>query len=328
VLAGFILFGFLLFMKFILSFGGSATPAEMTFAKVAGGVVAVYGILIAVVTWRRAGRPMRLRVDGSRLAIDYRTFSGPFEVSRELVRVVALDPQPRRLFTNNKRFPIAGSVPSESFKDQLDNYPAGPWEDLDPERQGRRSNPAVIWEDMGGDGRRPQGTYSHDEPEQAGWASGGSGSLDAALASPNEAYLWSAHGSSLPFLRIGPGDVPNIAIIFHEPVRAPRTSWWFYLTPSFGGRALVRGGRRMRGVMLAVRNPHAAREAFVRWGIVRQVTAADVVEEGLLVAKPLAGVRVSSTEDWSRRRRSSTSSCATAADRCRPWRLPIVVHAR
>ena len=42
---------------------------------------------------------------------------------------------------------------------------------------------------------------------------------------------------------------------------------------------------------MRVVHPDEAHAAFEAWGVARPVTATDVVEEGLLVAKPLTGRR-------------------------------------
>jgi len=285
-LAGVAVTGFLLVISFVLSFGSPADGGEWVVAAALGGLVAIIGWLLAFVTYRDAGRLLRAKLDGGQIEITYNTFKAPFVVPRTSVRVVAVDAAPSRMFTNNKRFPIAGSVPPDMFADALDNLPAGPWDDLDPERRGKRyPSPEVIREDAA----TSHVGYSHDDPDRKGWASATSGG--PALAPPREAYLWSAAGSSLPFLRVGPGDVPNVALVFDEPQRTPRPPWWFDLSPLHGRFHYFRGGRRVRGLLLRVADPSAAEQAFARWGLLRQITADDVVEEGLLIAKPLAGRR-------------------------------------
>jgi hypothetical protein len=256
-------------------------------ASLIGGTVAICGLAVAVLAYRHAGRPAHVKIDGDRLEVAYETFKVPLVLARTSVRAVTTDDTPPLLFTNNKRFPIAGAIPPHAFADALDNLPAAPWEDFDPDRRGRVPSPAVI-EHMGGARKQPDG-YTHDDPARDGWAS--AGSYRHSFGSPREAYLWSADGSSLPFLRVGPGDVPNLAILFHEPVRTPSVPWWFELSPINTNRPLFRGGRLARGLLVRVRDAEAAASAFDRWGVVRRITADDVVEEGLLVAKPLTGMR-------------------------------------
>ena len=129
--------------------------------------------------------------------------------------------------------------------------------------------------------------YRHDEPELAGWASAGS-----APRWIREGYLWSGDGSSLPFLRVGPGDVPNVALLFEGRVPTPRPPWWYFLSPLSGRSPMFVGGRAVGGVLVRLRDPQAAASAFEEWGVVRRITAEDVLEKGLLVAKPLRGWRI------------------------------------
>jgi hypothetical protein len=288
VLGGAALTGILLLARLVLSFGSEPEGGEVLVASLIGGAVAIGGVALAVLTYRHAGRPQQVSLDRGGLEIEYRTFKDRLVVPRELVRVVAIDDAPPLLFTDNRRFPIDGALPAHVFADALDNYPAPPWEDLDPERRSPFPSPAAIDEGISRPAAAP-GEYRHDDPVRDGWASAGRHS--PAITAPREAHLWSAAGSSLPFLRVGPGDVPNLAVLFSEPLRTPRAPWWFELSPIYSRRILFRGGRVVRGVLLRVRDPSAAASAFSGWGVLRGITAEDVVSEGLLVARPLAGLR-------------------------------------
>lgn len=289
---GLVLFGVLMIASFIFSFGSPPSRGDVTFAAGLGGFIAAVGVALAIMTWINAGRPSRVVVGGDALEIAYRPFAAPLAVTRAQVRVVAIDDQPMRPFRNNPRFPIEGALPEDVFADALDNAPLPPWEDLDPERHARRRlSPAAVWGRLH---RRPDHDgsrgYSHDDPSSPGWASGGPGS--ALPVAARRSYLWSSAGSSLPFLRIGPADVPNLAIIFNDTLATPRASWWFWLLPLNNRCAPgFRGGRAVRGLLMKVKDPRGAEAAFGRWGVVRPITSEDVLAEGLLVAKPLVGVR-------------------------------------
>jgi hypothetical protein len=228
----------------------------------------------------------KIAFDDDGLEVRYKTFARPLVVPKATIRVAMIDQAPGSRRAANGRFPIAGEVPAGSFADALDNFPRAPWEDIDPERRERKPTPGVILEDYGRGPRLPSG-YRHDDPSRDGWASSG-GSYPPPIV--RQGYLWSGHGSSLPFLRIGPGDVPNLAIIFHEPQRAPGPPWWFLLSPLQRWYHFY-GGRSVRGLLLRVEGAGAAENALKAWGVVRQVAAEDVVDEGILVAKPLKGKR-------------------------------------
>lgn len=286
VLRGALLTGLLFFGSLILSFGSPPDSGEVLFAIGLGAAVAIGGVALAVLTYRHAGRPMGVTVGEDELEIAFKTFKDPFVVPRSCMRAATVDEARTGLYPN-ARFPIAGALPEDVFADALDNLPAGPWDDLDPSR--RAASPAVIWE-LPTPARSHAGEYAHDDPDGPGWGSKGK-RVDFPMP-PRDAFLWSGHGSSLPFLRLRPGDVPNLAIVFHEPRHAPSAPWWFDLTPlNVRCWPTFRGGRDVRGVLLRVADPAAAEAAFTRWGIFRPVTAEDVLEEGLLIGKPLAGRR-------------------------------------
>jgi hypothetical protein len=286
ILAGVAVAGAFLFLGFVLSFG-SVDSGDVTFAIVIGSIVAVVVLVLAGLTYSQAGRPQQIILGGDALEISYASFGHPMRIARALVRVVALDDKPMRPFRNNPRFPIAGTLPDDVYADALDNVSVPPWEDLDPERFKKRRIPIGPWQRLS---RRTQKGYTHDDPAQEGWASGGAS--DQPLPQlPKDSYLWSSAGSSLPFLRISASDVPNLALVFHETLCTPRPHWWWHVLPLNNSRPSFRGGRAVRGMLLRVKDPAATEAAFARWGVVRPITAEDVLDEGLLVAKPLTGAR-------------------------------------
>jgi hypothetical protein len=80
--------------------------------------------------------------------------------------------------------------------------------------------------------------------------------------------------------------------VFNEALRLPRSAWWFGLLPSLSrAAAFYPAGRSTRGILMHVENPDAARRALAEWDVVREITADDVTEQGLLLAKPLLGWR-------------------------------------
>ena len=284
VFAGAALTVLLLLASFVFSFGSPPDTAEVLVAILMGAAVAVCGAVLGVLSYRHASKPTGLTVHEDHVEIGYRTFKHPLVVPRTAVRAVAIDDAPIIPFDPNERFPIAGGLPEHVFADALDNVHAGPLGDLGGSSQGR-TEPGVIWESPDA---RP-GAYPHDDPARAGW---GSGRRRNDPAFPvRKGYLWTGYGSSLPFLRNGALDAPNVALLFHEPIATPRPAWWFDLLPMISRCGLHRGGRKARGLLVRVRDARAAQEAFGSWDVVRQITAADVAEDGLLVAKPLAGWR-------------------------------------
>ena len=285
VVAGTAATGLLLAASFVLSFGSEPSRAELVFAFALGSAIVLWGLTLAVLTYRHASIPLSLTVSSEQVEIRYRTFSEPLVVPRVAVRAVTMDDTPVLMFTNNRRFPIAGPLPEHVFADALDNLPRLPWEDLDPSRRaGGSPSAGVIWE-----GNRPPVTsrYRHDEPDRDAWAAKGS-----APVVQRDAHLWSADGSSLPFLRLGAADAPNIAVLFDGLHPTPRPPWWFHLSPLNRRVPSFIGGRAVRGVLLRLRDPAAAAAAFAGWNVFRPITAGDVLEHGLLVAKPLRGWRI------------------------------------
>jgi len=280
VLGGIVVAGVLLASSFIFSFGSSPDGTQVAVAIISGIAVAGGGIVLGVLTYRYASRASGIAVADDHLEIVYKTFKRKLVVPRSAVRLVDIHDSSSPPRAGNARFPIEGALPDGVFADALDNYPAQPWDDLDPRRHPvpwdlpRRANPAG---------------YSHDDPEVPGWAS--NGHAGAGSFGHREAYLWSGQGSSLPFLRCGPGDAPNVAVVFNTPQRSPRPPWWYDLLPARTRLARFRGGRDVRGFLVRMRHPEAAAETFSRWGVVRRITAEDVLEEGLLVAKPLGAAR-------------------------------------
>jgi hypothetical protein len=183
--------------------------------------------------------------------VRYPGFCTPLVIPREAVRVVAIDDEPSKRFQPNRRFPIQGTLPAESFADALDLNESPPW--------GPNTGP------------RPRTFPLPPSPEV-----------------PSQGYLYGPDGSSLPFLKLNPEDVPNVALLFHEPLRTPRAPLGLGLT---GATVVLAGRRNVHGFLLRAAPAVAAATAFGAWGVVRPITAQDVVEEGLLVPKPLRGVR-------------------------------------
>jgi hypothetical protein len=273
--------GLLLLASFVFSFGDPPDTSEVLVAVLLGGTIAVGGVVVAVLSFRQASRPTGLTIHKDRLEIAYHTFKAPLVVPRSSVRAINVDDTPTLLFTNNERFPVAGDLPAHVFADALDNWPAAPWDDFGSVgHHGTESSPQVKLEQEG---------KAHDDPGRAGWAAGGR--TESALDFGRPGFLWSGHGSSLPFLRNGAGDVPNVAILFHEAIRTPRPPWWLDLSPAMSRCALFRGGRAVRGLILRVRHAAEVPNAFGPWEVVRPITAEDVMGEGLRVPKPLAGWR-------------------------------------
>jgi hypothetical protein len=246
-------------LSFVLSFGSEPSRTERTVAFGFGAAIALGGLVLAVVVYRHAGVASALRVSAGHVEIGYRAFRAPLVVPREAVRVVSIDDAPVILFTKNERFPIHGRLPERVFADALDNMPRRPWEELDPDASLGPLASAV-----------PGGAIPPWRP----------------------AHLWSGDGSSLPFLRLGPGDVPNVAILFEGRIATPRPPWWLPFTASSRRAPLFMGGRKVSGVLVRLRRAADAADAFAAWGVVRDVTADDVLAQGLLVAKPLRGWRV------------------------------------
>ncbi|MEX2555830.1 MAG: hypothetical protein WEB06_09370 [Actinomycetota bacterium] len=283
LVCGFAATGLLLLASFVFSFGDPPDAAEVFVAVLLGGTIAVGGVVVAVVSFRRASRPTGLTIHDDHLEFAYHTFKEPLVVPRSSVRAVSIDDAPFLPFTNNERFPVEGGLPANVFADALDNWPAAPWDDFGSlGRPGADPSPGVIVE-------RPDEGYAHDDPGSVGWADGRR--AEEALGLGRPAFLWSAHGSSLPFLRNGAGDVPNVAVLFHESVGTPRPPWWLDLSPAMSRCALFRGGRPVRGLMLRVRHSAEVGDVFGSWQVVRPITAEDVTGEGLRVPRPLAGWR-------------------------------------
>lgn len=285
VLGGAALAGLMLVVSFVLSFGSPADGTDVLVAALLGGALAVGGVVSGILAYRQALRQSGMAVHDDGLAIRYPSFRRPMMVPRAAVRAVAFDDAGRLA---RERFPVAGDLPDDVFVDALDHPSAGPLEDLETARRGRTDpSPGVIWErpDLGARGSG----YAHDNPDHAGWAS--AGAMPPMAVPQRSAFLFGRHGSSLPFLRSGALDMPNVAVLFHDRIRTPRPSLWFDLSPIMSRLALFRGGRPTRGVLLHVTDPGAVAAAMAPWGIVREITAEDVTQEGLLLAKPLVGWR-------------------------------------
>jgi hypothetical protein len=254
VLAGIALgFGipFLLYVFLGIGFWGS-TKSDPRFFIGLGIFIAACGIAGGIVMWLPWRTRPALLFDEDAVCVRYPGFARPLVVPRALIRLVSIDDRPVHYFHRNDRFPVEGDVPESSFVDALDVHPSNPWEPHAPES------------------RRP------------GFP------IPSALEKPDGTYLFSADRSALPVLRVNPEDVPNVAVLFHESIPTPRAPVGMLL---FGECSGLLGGRRIHGMLLRVRDAARAGEAFGRWGIVRPVTAEDVIEEHLLLPKPLKGIR-------------------------------------
>lgn len=109
------------------------------------------------------------------------------------------------------------------------------------------------------------------------------------MTGEHDPHLFSADGTSLPVLRMNAEDVPNIAVIFDHPVQLPRRN----PAVGFGPCSLMYlGPRRVRGLMMRVSNTMAAEMLLEPWGVVREITADDVLTERLFLPKPLRGWRI------------------------------------
>ena len=289
IIAGFAVVGAVYVFAFVFGFMSSPSRTEVAVGVVFGAVVAIVGVAIAVAVYRAAGVSSGLTVRPDGLQIVYRSFSRAMMVPRSAVRVVSIEDGPRRRW-DRERFPVSGDLPDDVFVDALDNPSAGPLDDLDTTRRGRLTPwPGVIWERPDKPAHGPR--YPHDDPNAEGWASGGTRPPILGRWA-DSAFLFNRSGSSLPFLRGDALDVPNVAVVFNDPLRLPRGAWWFGLLPSLSRTAAFHPASRMtRGILMHVENPDAARRALAAWGVVREITADDVTEEGLLLAKPLMGWR-------------------------------------
>lgn len=286
VVSGIAVFAVLWFAALILEFGSMPDGTDTAFALAFGAPLAIGGLIIAVIAFRHAGDPTGMTVTEDALTIAYQSFGRPLVVPRAAVRAVAIDEGSDPLH-DRERFPVRGALPDDVFVDALDVPDAGLLGDLDTARRSRIDpTPGVIWE-------RPEtraygDAYGHDDPERAGWASGGSSRRPLF----RRGFLFNRHGHSVPYLRSDVVDMPNIAVVFRRPIRLPRPAWWSGIAPRFARSASYRGGREARGLLLRLADPAAVRAALEPWQVVREITAEDVTEQGLLLAKPLIGWRV------------------------------------
>lgn len=285
IVAGVAVTGILLFMALVLEFGSPPNGADLALALAFGAPVAIGGLILAVIAYRHAGAPTGMTVGAENLTIAYPSFSRPLVIPRTAVRAIAIDDGSDPL-GDRERFPVRGDLPDDVFVDALDIPSAGLLGDLDSARRGRVDpTPGVIWE-------RPEtpshgDPYRHDDPQRPGWAAGDS----APRPRFRRGFLFNRHGHSVPFLRSDVTDVPNVAVVFLHPIRIPRPAWWSGIAPGSARAAHYRGGHEARGILVHVVDATAARRALEPWQVVREITAEDVTEQGLLLAKPLVGWR-------------------------------------
>jgi hypothetical protein len=86
----------------------------------------------------------------------------------------------------------------------------------------------------------------------------------------------SRHGSPVPVVGQIPTDIPNVAVLFHEPVRfgAARRG----VSALFSGRPEVAPalGVSAPGLLVKVEDPRAAEAALEAWGVLRPLTVGDI----------------------------------------------------
>ncbi len=259
-----VFFGLMLLFAFFSMLGGGDRSGDVVFAAVCGSVVTVGGIVMGVIILRDWRHDPAIDVTPTAASVTYPGFKHPLVVSRDLVRVVAIDDRPTQWFHNNKRFPVVGALPDDAFADALDQHHRPPWEP--------RDHP------------HPTGTTGPTVPSDS-WPRG----ANALPGIDGDAHLFGHGGTALHVLRVNAEDVPNVAVIFHRPLKTPRAPLGFQIGARCG---FFLGGRTIRGFMARVESPELAAAAFDPWGVVRQVSAADVLDEGLRVPKPLRGWRV------------------------------------
>ncbi len=305
-----------------------------------GLIIAVPGVVVAIVAYHPEDARPHVQVGEGVASLALPGFRKPLIVSRENVRVVAIDPAPLQLFHNNKRFPISDPLPSEVFADALDRPYRDPWDPGNAPGSYDASAPPVTppmrahqplparWQPPiadivpgGGQGSEPPAwlkaeaaALAGDSPpvppgspaaspaaspaenraephrdhpdDQPGWAA--AGSRPAPPAAGIRGYLYSGDGSALPVSAANPADLPNVAIIFNHPVILPKRA--LRLSPWCSAIRTTRA-TRVAGLMVAARNPDDAAVEFGRWGVVRPVTADDVLDGQLRPPKPLTGWR-------------------------------------
>ncbi|MGH2829136.1 MAG: hypothetical protein ACRDJM_01500 [Actinomycetota bacterium] len=301
IAAGLLVFAFFWVVELALSIWGSKMTAWPVIfgATVAGGGVAL-AIAYGVIESRRPEPHVKLG-DGT-LSIALPEFRRRLIVPRALLRVASIDDTPVRMFHNNQRFPIMGELPEAIFADALDRGPH-PWDPGEPIPRIPR-DPAIaphepapasasVPPDRGAEvmpwevsPRPPPAEPSEEEP---GWANAGARVPERGV----KGYLFNAHGSALPVFTYNPTDIPNLALLFNAPVRirsgiAARLPWL-----SRNSRMPFRGtmASHARGLLVKATNTQEARSAFERWGVLREITADDVLDSALRPPKPIKGLR-------------------------------------
>ena len=112
----------------------------------------------------------------------------------------------------------------------------------------------------------------------------------AGMEQESEQHVFSGDGTALPVFRTNPEDIPNVAVIFHEPLRLPKIHPAIHVGPC--ASVLYAGRRTVRGMLLRVADAATAEALVAHWGVTRQVTVEDVLAEGLFLPKPLRGWRI------------------------------------
>ena len=242
---------FLLYLFFSIGFWGSSS-SDGVFYVVLGVCIAAVCIAAGIITWLPWRSAPALLFDDDAFRVRYPGFRRPLRVPRALIRAATIDDRPVHFFHRNDRFPVEGDLPEAAYVDALDVHPADPWQPRDPADPGARF------------------------PVPSG------------PSKPARTFLFSADGSALPFLRVNPEDVPNVAVLLHEPLPTPRPPLGAFLAARCKG---FYGGRPIHGLMVRVSDATRVRAAFARWDVVRRITAEDVLDEHLSLPKPLTRVR-------------------------------------
>ncbi len=267
--------GGLLLLQAIFSLWGG--DVDVVVPSILGGVILVGGVVLAVLVYRANAEEPRLEITADELVIHHPAWRHAFRVARAQVRLVTVDDRP-----GTDRFPVEGDVPEGATTDLLDVLTGGVHEVKVPR------DPVQL-------GARAPAQTEHDP----GWVLGDGADRSIMSRPMTQRRLSTAHGAALPMLRLNPGDVPNVAVLFTEELRQPPGAWFGVGGPRaiFGRRGLpdlnaVRGGAPARGLLGRVADPAGASAAFGAWDVVRVATADDILDLELRVPRPLRGWRL------------------------------------
>jgi hypothetical protein len=243
------------------------SPVHPPTAIVPGAAIIAIGLIVAIFIVATERRP-KLRISDEALTLTFPGFRRPFVVPRANVRLITFDDRPVVLLQQNERFPVRGDLPKEVFRDPLDRLGIG----VPPVMHGHIVPP----------GMPPQ---RDDVAEhEAGWATAGS-LPPYTLPSSEPAWLYRPDGSALPVFRTAEHEIPNTAVVFRTPMRSP-SAWSPILLQNVWAR------REIPGMMVRLVGTIRAQMALEGWGVVREVTADDVLDQRLELPKPLRGWRI------------------------------------